>query len=31
MLGSGMKTDKILKDHLELEKGDILASLYNTA
>jgi uncharacterized protein (DUF433 family) len=30
-LGSGMKTDKILKDHLELEKGDILASLHNTA
>lgn len=28
MLGSGMTTDEILKDHPELEKEDILASLH---
>jgi len=27
MLGSGMSTDEILKDHPELEREDILASL----
>lgn len=30
MLGSGMTTDEILKDHPELEKEDILASLHFT-
>jgi uncharacterized protein (DUF433 family) len=28
MLGSGMKTSEILDDHPELEREDILASLY---
>ena len=28
MLGSGMTTDEILADHPELEREDILASLY---
>jgi len=28
MLGSGMSTEEILEDHLELEKEDILASLH---
>jgi uncharacterized protein (DUF433 family) len=28
MLGSGMETSEILKDHPELEREDILASLY---
>jgi uncharacterized protein (DUF433 family) len=28
MLGSGMKIAEILEDHPELEKEDILASLY---
>ncbi|MBG6062942.1 uncharacterized protein (DUF433 family) [Flavobacterium sp. CG_9.1] len=28
MLGSGMETSEILEDHPELEKEDILATLY---
>ena len=28
MLGSGMETSEILEDHPELEKEDLLASLY---
>jgi uncharacterized protein (DUF433 family) len=28
MLGSGMETSEILDDHTELEREDILASLY---